>query len=52
MGNRAELGRLASFVVSKGIVPVIDSTFALADARAGFEKMVAGDVFGKVVFTL
>src|SRR5450759_5841525 len=25
---------------------------ALADARSGFEKMAAGDVFGKVVFTL
>jgi NADPH:quinone reductase-like Zn-dependent oxidoreductase len=51
MGNRAELERLASFVVNKGIAPVIDSTFTLADARAGFEKMAAGDVFGKVVFT-
>jgi NADPH:quinone reductase-like Zn-dependent oxidoreductase len=51
MGNRAELGRLASFVVNKGITPVIDSTYALADARAGFEKMAAGDVFGKIVFT-
>ena len=52
MGNRAELERLASFVVNKAITPVIDSTFSLADARAGFEKMAAGDVFGKVVFTL
>ena len=52
MGNRAELERLANFVVNQGITPVIDSTFALADARQGFEKMAAGDVFGKVVFTL
>jgi len=52
MGNRAELERLANFVVNKGIMPVIDSTFALADARGGFEKMAAGNVFGKVVFTL
>jgi NADPH:quinone reductase-like Zn-dependent oxidoreductase len=52
MGNRAELERLASFVVNKAITPVIDSTFALADARRGFEKMAAGDVFGKVIFTL
>src|ERR1035437_1409366 len=51
MGNRAELERLTKFVVNKGITPVIDSTFALADARAGFAKMAAGDVFGKVVFT-
>ena len=52
MGNLTELERLANFVVNKGITPVIDSTFALAEARAGFEKMAAGDVFGKVVFTI
>ena len=51
MGNRAELERLANFVVNKAITPVIDSTFALADARRGFEKMAAGEVFGKVIFT-
>ena len=52
MGTRAELERLANFVVNQGMTPVIDSTFALTDARQGFEKMAAGDVFGKVVFTL
>ena len=52
MGNQFELERLANFVVNKGITPVIDSTLPLADARAGFEKMVNGEVFGKVVFTL
>jgi len=52
MGTRSELERLANFVVHQGITPVIDSAFALADARQGFEKMVAGDVFGKVVFTI
>lgn len=29
--------------------PVIDSTYALADAPAAFRKVVDGDVFGKVV---
>jgi NADPH:quinone reductase-like Zn-dependent oxidoreductase len=52
MGNRQELERLAQFVVTRGIAPVIDSEYALADARKGFEKMVAGDVFGKIVFTV
>ena len=52
MGNRAELERLANFVVNKGITPIIDSTYALADARAGFAKMAAGDMFGKIIFTL
>ncbi|MHB8187382.1 MAG: zinc-binding dehydrogenase [Dermatophilaceae bacterium] len=52
MGTRSELERLANFIVNQGISPVIDSTMALVDARQGFEKMAAGDVFGKVVFTL
>jgi len=52
MGNRVELERLANFVVNKGISPVVDSTYALADAREGIEKLAAGDVFGKVVLTL
>jgi NADPH:quinone reductase-like Zn-dependent oxidoreductase len=52
MGNRSELERLAKFVVNKGITPEVDSRFPLADARKGFEKVAAGDVFGKVVFTL
>jgi NADPH:quinone reductase-like Zn-dependent oxidoreductase len=51
MGNRQELERLARLVDSRGISPAVDSEFALADARAGFEKMVAGDLFGKVVIT-
>jgi NADPH:quinone reductase-like Zn-dependent oxidoreductase len=51
MGNRSELERLANFVANKGITPVIDSTFTLAEARGGFEKMAAGDVFGKIVLT-
>jgi NADPH:quinone reductase-like Zn-dependent oxidoreductase len=51
MGNRQELERLARLVDSRGITPAVDSEFALADARAGFEKMVAGELFGKVVIT-
>ena len=51
MGSRSELDRLARFVTDKGITPVIDSVHPLADARAGFARMVDGDVFGKVVFT-
>ena len=52
MGTRTELERLANFVVNQWISPIIDSTMPLADARQGFVKMAAGDVFGKVVFTL
>ena len=49
MGTRDELGRLARFVVAKGIEPRIDSVLALADAREGFAKLADGAVSGKIV---
>ena len=52
MGSRAELERLASFVVEAGIEPAIDSVLPLDRAREGFDRMLHEDVFGKVVFTL
>jgi NADPH:quinone reductase-like Zn-dependent oxidoreductase len=42
---------LLAFLVDKNVRPVIDSTFALSDARSGLEKMWTGDVFGKIVLT-
>jgi NADPH:quinone reductase-like Zn-dependent oxidoreductase len=52
MGTREELARLAQLVVTAGIEPVVDSVLPLAQARDGFARMVDGDVFGKVVFTV
>jgi NADPH:quinone reductase-like Zn-dependent oxidoreductase len=52
MGTREELERLLALCVQRRIRPVIDSTLALADAREGFRRMLAGELFGKVVFTL
>jgi NADPH:quinone reductase-like Zn-dependent oxidoreductase len=52
MGARDELERLARFVVDHRIEPLVDSVRPLADARAGFERMVSGTVAGKVVFTV
>jgi D-arabinose 1-dehydrogenase-like Zn-dependent alcohol dehydrogenase len=52
MGTREELAALSTFVVQQGIEPVIDSVMPLAQARDGFARMVEGDVFGKVVFTM
>jgi NADPH:quinone reductase-like Zn-dependent oxidoreductase len=52
MGTRAELERLARFVVDRGIEPLVDSVVPLADARDGFARMVEGNVTGKVVFTV
>jgi NADPH:quinone reductase-like Zn-dependent oxidoreductase len=51
MGTKTELAQLLAFLVATGVRPVIDSTVELADARTGFERLLAGDVFGKVVLT-
>jgi NADPH:quinone reductase-like Zn-dependent oxidoreductase len=50
MGTRDELQRLAQFLAVTGARPTIDSVYPLEDARAGFERMAGGEVFGKVVF--
>jgi NADPH:quinone reductase-like Zn-dependent oxidoreductase len=52
MGTRLELERLAQFVVQKDIKPVVDSVLPLDRAAEGFAAMAAGEVFGKVVFTV
>jgi D-arabinose 1-dehydrogenase-like Zn-dependent alcohol dehydrogenase len=51
MGTKTELTQLLAFLAATGLRPTIDSTMPLADARAGFEKLIAGDVFGKIVLT-
>jgi NADPH:quinone reductase-like Zn-dependent oxidoreductase len=52
MGTRDELERLMRFCAEKQLRPVIHETLPLADARHGFESMLAGEMFGKIVFTL
>jgi NADPH:quinone reductase-like Zn-dependent oxidoreductase len=52
MGTRDELRRLVNFLEVTGVRPLIDRVLPLADARTGFAAIAAGDVFGKVVFTL
>ncbi len=52
MGTRGELSRLLTFCEQTGVRPLIDRTMPLSEAKAGFEAMIAGDLFGKVVFTL
>lgn len=49
MGNRDELQRLARFCVTADLHPVIDSELPMKDAKAGFQRLIDGDVFGKVV---
>jgi NADPH:quinone reductase-like Zn-dependent oxidoreductase len=52
MGTRDELERLTRFCVDRGVRPVIDRTLPLREARAGFEAMLAGNVHGKIVFSV
>jgi NADPH:quinone reductase-like Zn-dependent oxidoreductase len=52
MGTRDELARLLTFCEQTGVRPEIDRTMPLASARDGFAAMIAGDLFGKVVFTV
>jgi len=49
MGTRDELEALVTMLVREGIDPLVDSTYALTDARAAFERLASGEAFGKVV---
>ena len=49
MGTLAELGKLVSFMESSQFRPVIAEELSLANAPEAFEKMLRGDVFGKLV---
>ncbi|GLW93690.1 zinc-binding dehydrogenase [Actinokineospora globicatena] len=51
MGTREELGDLLRFCDLAGIRPRIGAELPMTDARAGFERMLAGDTAGKIVFT-
>jgi NADPH:quinone reductase-like Zn-dependent oxidoreductase len=52
MGTRDQLGRLLQFCTQTGVRPVIDTELPLDQAREGFAAMIAGNLFGKIVFTL
>jgi NADPH:quinone reductase-like Zn-dependent oxidoreductase len=52
MGTRDQLGRLARFCEQTGARPVIDRVLPLDQARDGFEAMITGDLFGKIVFVV
>ena len=52
MGTRDELERLVRLCDVAGIEPVVDATMPLAEAHRGFARMLDGDVFGKIVFTV
>jgi NADPH:quinone reductase-like Zn-dependent oxidoreductase len=49
MGTPEELSGLLTLMAKTGVRPVIDSVHPFSDARAAFERLNSGDVFGKVV---
>ncbi|MFA9445970.1 zinc-binding dehydrogenase [Egicoccus sp. AB-alg6-2] len=51
MGTRAELQRLVRFLDATGVRPLIDDVLPMDEARAAFGRMVAGELFGKLVLT-
>lgn len=51
MGTRDELRRLAEFLAVTGTKPLIDSELPMEQAAAGLQRVVDGDVFGKIVLT-
>jgi NADPH:quinone reductase-like Zn-dependent oxidoreductase len=53
MGSREDFARLLRFVEHADLHPVIDSVVSGLDAAPeAFAKMIAGDVFGKIVIEL
>ncbi|OHV37562.1 MULTISPECIES: zinc-binding dehydrogenase [Pseudofrankia] len=52
MGTRDELAALVDFLDRTGVRPLIDDVRPLADARASFERIAQGEVFGKLVLTV
>ena len=52
MGTRDELDRLVRLCVERDVRPVIEAEVPLASARDAFERLAAGDVFGKLVLTV
>ena len=49
--GREALERLTPLLEAGTVVPVIDGTYALADARAAFERYASGEFLGKIVIT-
>jgi NADPH:quinone reductase-like Zn-dependent oxidoreductase len=51
MGTREELQRLVRFLQATGVRPVIDEVLPMTEARTAFERMIDGELFGKLVLT-
>ena len=52
MGSRADLLKVLQLIERKQLVPVIDSTYPLEEARAAQERLETMNVIGKIVVTV
>ncbi|HSD04205.1 MAG TPA: zinc-binding dehydrogenase, partial [Nitrosopumilaceae archaeon] len=52
LGSKSQLATLHKFMKLKKIRPIIDSVFALKDARLAHKKMESSDQFGKIVLKI
>ena len=51
MGTRDELRRLAEFMAVTDTKPLIDAQIPMENATEGLQRVLDGDVFGKIVLT-
>jgi NADPH:quinone reductase-like Zn-dependent oxidoreductase len=51
MGTRDELERLVRLLDATGVRPLVDQVLPLDQARTGLERMIDGELFGKIVLT-
>lgn len=49
IGTRGEFREMCAFLEQTGVKPLIDSEYALSDARAAFTRLHEGSEFGKIV---
>jgi NADPH:quinone reductase-like Zn-dependent oxidoreductase len=49
MGTRDELVELLALCAERGVRPLVDSVYPFNQARAAFERLESGEVFGKLV---
>lgn len=52
MGSRDELAALLRFCQVSGLRPPVAAALPLTEAPAGFARLAAGELFGKIVFTV
>jgi len=49
MGNDSEFEAVVREFSEGRLLPVVDSVFELEDGRSAYERMAAGEQFGKIV---